>query len=68
MDYLTYKKGFLPSDFWWNPILSGKVTFYHLDLFFHCQDFRTMAQEKVDINDRISGEFVGVWLTNGLRA
>ena len=64
MDYLTYKKGFLPSDFWWKAVLGSKQTFYHLDLFFHSQHFRTMAQEKVDIDDRISGEFVRVWLTN----
>ena len=60
MDYLTYKKGLLPSKFWWKIGLRSKVTFYHLDLFFHCQHFRTMLQEKVDIDDRISGEFVGV--------
>ena len=60
MDYLTYNKGFLPSEFQQKIGLSSKVTFYHLDLFFHCQHFWTMAQEKVDIDDRISGEFIEV--------
>lgn len=64
MDYLTYKKGFLPSDFWWKAVLGSKVTFYHLDLFFHSQHFRTMLQEKVDINDRFLCGFHRVWLTN----
>lgn len=60
MDYLTYKKGFLPNEFWWKIGLRSKQISYHLDLFFHCQHFRTMAQEKVDIDDRISGEFMRV--------
>ena len=25
--------------FWWKAVLGSKVTFYHLDLFFHCQHF-----------------------------
>jgi len=51
MDYLTLKMGFLPSEFWRRLGLGGKQSSYHLDLFFHCQHFRTMAQEKVDIDD-----------------
>ena len=31
--------------------LCGKQFLYHLDLFFHRQDFLTMSQEKVEIDD-----------------